>query len=533
MTSSSTLVSLAISAIWILSSMVAICAASDVDAKLQCDPQGVAEGKTQINEVVPAAAETHVLLQSRKNGLTRHGTGTTSAAACPGSAFYTYKKMDSWYKKQYKGRLTDEADCDWLCTEGSRSERCQCSVFSRKSKGTCRLYEQATTTSTTTSGTSGTSSTTSSTFSTGPTLCSNLEGGRDEFTLPLFLYWSSTARDILTITCEAATAAGIHDDYELLDALPVAFISPNQTEIADRLLHLHYSEKRKDYVTTAKEPETHNGYVTIASLGYISSVYVRGEYGIAEISRFWSSSNTDIASVPFANNNLLNDLIGQPNAFRSRGGVEGYVAVGTCSLCNTVMSPSYGAEGGPGCPYRCDWGKHSGTAVYKFDEDAFLPMAANQERAEKIVEAHGTPRKEYSKPHMSFAYYCCMSSQDLCKMKQVLDDFDWASHPTKVEYDKVVVNVDRPGYASMVVQVTKDTQLRMLELWSLLNLKFMEAGVSEVYPREKQYMYHNTLVQVSYPSFRVDETVRSINKQITNWTLPIMVAEKPEIRFCQ
>ena len=55
-----------------------------------------------------------------------------------------------------------------------------------------------------------------------------------------------------------------------------------------------------------------------------------------------SGSNSDIGVVPFASNRDLNYLT--DGGFRKRGSVLGYMHVGTCDLCNIVMSPSYGAK---------------------------------------------------------------------------------------------------------------------------------------------------------------------------------------------
>jgi hypothetical protein len=337
---------------------------------------------------------------------------------------------------------------------------------------------------------------------------------------------------LLTTTCAAAKSLNIMNSYQRKVSGAIGFISSEKTEKANTALYLHYSASRSDYVASTDVPETNNGYKQVAVLGYIMLNYPMGTYEVAELNKFWSGKHTDIGVVPFASNRDLNMLCEGSCGFRKRGGVIGYMHVGTCELCNIVISPSYGAKGGPGCPYTCPRGTSWGTAVYKFDNSAFLPMAAKQSEAMGIINSYGW-QGSGAPPHMTFAYYCCLTPSDFCKIREVYDEFDWEANPVKVEYSKVVANVDKQGRASMVVDVNQATQDRMLALWNKVNAKIGEKGVHGYLSRDKQYVYHNTLKQVDYTNYPIDHATADINQKITSWTEPIQVNERPETRFCR
>lgn len=368
----------------------------------------------------------------------------------------------------------------------------------------------------------------------GPIECNDEQGGKDEFGTALFLYWSPVDKDLLTVTCSAAKALGISNNYQREQASAIGFISESKTELANTALYLHYSSSRKDYVASTDKPETNNGYVQLATLGYIMWNYPMGTYDISELNKFWSGSNSDIGVVPFASNRDLNYLT--DGGFRKRGSVLGYMHVGTCDLCNIVMSPSYGAKGGPGCPDTCPRGTNWGTAVYNFKGGAFDAMAEKQGEAMDIINSYGYQGSK-AQPHMTFAYYCCLTPSEFCQIKQVYQEFDWATNPVKIEYERAFANVDKSGRASIVADVDEATQDRLLALWAKVEAKITEKnqGISAragYTNRDKQYLYHNTLKQLAYTDYPIDYAVADINKKIPVWTKPITVNEKPETRFC-
>lgn len=149
----------------------------------------------------------------------------------------------------------------------------------------------------------------------GPIECNDEQGGKDEFGTALFLYWSPVDKDLLTVTCSAAKALGISNNYQREQASAIGFISgiflpskyhcirmhfstlrlilhgspaESKTELANTALYLHYSSSRKDYVASTDKPETNNGYVQLATLGYIMWNYPMGTYDISELNKFWS-----------------------------------------------------------------------------------------------------------------------------------------------------------------------------------------------------------------------------------------------------
>ena len=78
-----------------------------------------------------------------------------------------------------------------------------------------------------------------------------------------------------------------------------------------------------------------------------------------------------------------------------------------------------------------------------------------------------------------------MSRSDLCTIRKVIDQFDWAGNPVTVAYSKAITNVDKPGKSSMVVDVTEQAQQDLLALWNKVEAKINEAGVAGVYNRDK------------------------------------------------
>jgi len=353
------------------------------------------------------------------------------------------------------------------------------------------------------------------------------------FTTPIFLYFSADSKDFLTTTCEAAAKAGLQNDYQALAGGAVGFISPTKSDTADAPLYLHYNAARKDYATTTRGPES--GYKKVATLGYIQSKYQLGVYNMAEVSQFWSGKNKDIATAPFAAKATLKDMRGgADDGFRERGKVLGYWAIGNCKWCNTAMSPTFRSTAHVGCPYTCRSGTMSGSSVYNYHSPEFSTMAGKQRKAARILRTFGRLNK-VAPPHMSFAYYCCLSKKDLCKVRRVLQNFDWAANPVQVSYLKAFANVDQPrggGKASMVVDVDDATQQNMLGLWDKVTAEINKAGVKGIFPRSKQYWYHNTLTQVSYTSYSTDAALNAVNEAIPFWTQPLKVNQRPEIRFC-
>jgi len=125
-----------------------------------------------------------------------------------------------------------------------------------------------------------------------------------------------------------------------------------------------------------------------------------------------------------------------------------------------------------------------------------------------------------------------LSDSDLCKIRSILQQFDWKNNPVTISYKNALAMVDKPSSSSIDVIADSNSQTELMALWNKVDALVKAAGISTL-SRTKQYPFHNTIAgMISYQSFPVDTAIAAVNAIIKQWTNPIGVAEQPQIRFC-
>jgi len=78
-----------------------------------------------------------------------------------------------------------------------------------------------------------------------------------------------------------------------------------------------------------------------------------------------------------------------------------------------------------------------------------------------------------------------LSDQDLCKVRNILKQFDWKNNPVTISYRNALAMVDKPGFSSIDAVADDNSQTGLLALWNKVDALVKAAGITTL-SRTKQ-----------------------------------------------